>query len=60
VDYGAVDAKLDAKVAPVRVRVATSDDAHPTAQMYKVLARQIAETLRSKFELGALSASQLK
>lgn len=39
--------------------VTTSDDAHPTEAVYKLIARQVAKTLRTKYELGSLSTSRL-
>lgn len=40
-----------------RRHVATSDDAHPTEAVYKLIAKEIARALVTKYELGILSRS---
>lgn len=67
-NYGLVDGAQPHGV-PVRYRgaessdhralTATSDSAHPTERMYRLIAREIARRLLERFELGGLSRSPL-
>jgi hypothetical protein len=58
VDYGMFGEDGD-KDSNVRRCVATSDDAHPTEVVYKLMAKQVAKTLRTSYELGTLGKSLL-
>jgi phospholipase/lecithinase/hemolysin len=56
VDYGMFGAGGD---AALRRYVATSDDAHPTEAVYKLMGKCIATDLRARYSLGSLSNSRL-
>ncbi len=54
VNYGTLDDSDEQ-----RDYVATSDDAHPTEAVYKLIGKKIASDLRENYELGDLSKSKL-
>jgi len=58
VDYGMFGEDGD-KDNNVRKYVATSDDAHPTEAVYKLMAQLVAKTVRTNYELGTLGKSLL-